>query len=489
VFPSNNNNEITGKFIYDVDIIKNELYIFNDELKLNTYNLHNGLLKSSHDIIAANTDELGNKTWGGLYNWNNLFESFKLNSEVLSGILGNLSLKRISNKFYLFHNGGGLIIEISDKNLIRKDNSFPFMNKFFGDFIYHNNKIFHFGGYGLFRTNNTMLVFDEGNSNQWDEITYENDVPEELKNGLASFFPLKIDSEYYIFGGSSSFNNERFYNKSILKFNFENYNWSNLGEINLDLSNNALIIPAETCYYVFDKKYFYQIQMKKGKLLKFNYKKEFNIQLIGQSRPYNRDDQTFISINSKGETYGVVSMNNYDDKYIHTFRNHNGKFNTSILNKYRLDDIIDVNSLEEIALFRVEQSRNQFFIPLLILLFIIIVNLLYKGLKTDKILMKSKLYTFENDELFFIGTQITVDNNSIEILKILHENEQVTSNEIVAKLVDNGLSYDYASKVKNKIIESLNEKFKFITNSSESFINISKSSQDKRIQILSLLKK
>ena len=66
------------------------------------------------------------------------------------------------------------------------------------------------------------------------------------------------------------------------------------------------------------------------------------------------------------------------------------------------------------------------------------------------------------------------------------KNNSITSNEIVAKLVENGLSYDYASKVKNKIIESLNEKFEFITSSSEPLIKISKSSQDKRIQILSL---
>ena len=69
---------------------------------------------------------------------------------------------------------------------------------------------------------------------------------------------------------------------------------------------------------------------------------------------------------------------------------------------------------------------------------------------------------------------------------MLMKNNSITSNEIVAKLVENGLSYDYASKVKNKIIESLNEKYEFITASSEPFIKISKSSQDKRIQILSL---
>ena len=89
-------------------------------------------------------------------------------------------------------------------------------NKFFGDIIKYDDKIFHFGGYGLFRTNNTMLLFDEGNSNQWDEVKFENSIPSEIKNGLASFFPLLIDSDYYIISGNSSFNNERVFNKSIL---------------------------------------------------------------------------------------------------------------------------------------------------------------------------------------------------------------------------------------------------------------------------------
>ena len=125
---------------------------------------------------------------------------------------------------------------------------------------------------------------------------------------------------------------------------------------------------------------------------------------------------------------------------------------------------------------------------MLIVLVIIIINLLYKGIKKDVKSVAKNLFTFNNEELFFLNTKINIDNNTIEILKMLRENEQITSNDIVAKLVDNGLSYDYASKVKNKIVESLNEKFVFVTNSSEPFINISKSSQDKRIQILSLIK-
>ncbi len=403
--------------------------------------------------------------------------------------MDNLKLKKLENgNFFLFHNGGGLVLSLENDELNRVDNSFPFMNKFFGDFINYNGKIFHFGGYGLFRSNNTMLLFDEGNSNQWNEVKFENNIPSEIKNGIASFFPLLIGSDYYIISGNSSFNNERVFNKSILKFDFENYSWEKLGEINLDLSKNPLIIPSETCFYVFDKNFFYQVQILKGKMLKFEYNRDFNVEILGNSTLYNRSDQSFLSVNKKGEEFGVLSMNNFDNNYINTFKPHNGKINTSVLNKYKLDQIIEINSVKEIPLFKVEQSRNQFFIPMLIVLVIIIINLLYKGIKNDVNVVNKKLFTLEEDELFFMGTKINIDNNALEILKMLQENEQITSNEIVAKLVDNGLSYDYASKVKNKIIESLNEKFEFITGSNEAFINISKSSQDKRIQILSLIK-
>ena len=170
-----------------------------------------------------------------------------------------------------------------------------------------------------------MLLFDEGNSNQWDEIKFENSIPSEIKNGIASFFPLLIDSDYYILSGNSSFNNERVFNKSILKFDFENYTWDKLGEINLDLSGNPLIIPSETCFYIFDINFFYQVQILKDKMLKFEYNRDFNVESLGNSTPYNRSDQSFLSINKKGEEFGIISMNNYDNKFIHTFKPHNGK--------------------------------------------------------------------------------------------------------------------------------------------------------------------
>ena len=50
------NNEINGKFIYDTDINKNELYLFNNLLELNTYDLETGLLKYSRQITIIKED-------------------------------------------------------------------------------------------------------------------------------------------------------------------------------------------------------------------------------------------------------------------------------------------------------------------------------------------------------------------------------------------------------------------------------------------------
>ena len=485
-FNSPNSNEINGEFLYEIDISSNELYIINNKLELNTYSLENGNLISSTQLSPPKDSEVNNKFWKGFYR-----SSFSLNKEVINGLMGDLKFKKFkTNGFKLFHSGGGLIVDISvkDKSFLRLDNSFPFMNKFFGDIVEFNNKIYHFGGYGLFRTNNALLLFDEGNSNQWDEVTYKNDIPIEIKDGIASFSSLLIDSNYYIVGGNSSFNNKQFFNQTILKFDFKTYNWEKLGNINIDISKNPVIIPYETCFYIFEKNYFYQIKMLDQKLIRYDYNKDFNYQQIGHSYPYSNRNRTFISANKKGQELEGLNMHELDDKYVHTFKPHNAKSNTSILNKYRLDNLIDISTKKEIPLYKIEQSRNQFFIPILIVLVIIIINLLYRGVRKKDEISKSKLYTFEDNELFFLTTKINIDNNGVEIIKMLIEKSNVSSNEIVARLVDNGLSYDYASKVKNKIIESLNEKFEFVTNSSDAFINISKSSKDKRIQILTLLK-
>ena len=468
-----NNNEINGKFIYDVDIEKNELYVFDNEISLTTYDLTNDTIKSKFKFDAFVPD-FNNATWIDFYTG-----EFSLSKSVMNGLMDNLVLKKSENeKFYIFHDGGGLVMSLSEGKLKRLDNSFPFMNKFLGDFILHDKKVYHFGGYGLFRTNNAMLNFDENNTKQWNEITFQNDIPSELSLGISSFHSLLTKNNYYIFGGNKFNNAKNSKNESIFKFDFENYFWTKLGNINLDLSNDPLILGSGNWFYIFGQEFFQFIDIENSSIYKYNYK-------LGFSPSDLSSIKSFISYNNTFENINTLDIS---DVTLNIFKNHNSKTETVILSKYKLGNIIEMDSISELPLMKYEQSRNQFFIPILIVLVIIIINLLYVGLNKKPVSEPKKLFSFENNELFFDSTKINLDNNSLEIIDMLYKNNSITSNDIVAKLVDNGLSYDYSSKVKNKIIESLNEKFEFITGSNETFINISKSPQDKRIQILSLIK-
>jgi len=127
-------------------------------------------------------------------------------------------------------------------------------------------------------------------------------------------------------------------------------------------------------------------------------------------------------------------------------------------------------------------------IPLIIVLIILIINLFYKNYSKDKKISYEKLYNYEDGILKFKNTLITTDQNTRLILDLLCTKERIPSTDVVALLVSNGISMDYASKIKNKTIEKMNDKFEFVTGSKEKFISTFKSKEDKRIQILQLIK-
>ena len=153
-----------------------------------------------------------------------------------------------------------------------------------------------------------------------------------------------------------------------------------------------------------------------------------------------------------------------------------------------MSDFVDLKSKVKLVLFKENKSRNEFIIPIIIVLVILILNTFYKSYKKRNDIIIQKLYSFEEGVLTFKNKEIALDENSKLILELLSSNDQVSSNDVVALLVENGMSMDYASKIKNKTIERLNEKFEFITGSTENFIQTHKSKEDKRIQVIQLIK-
>ena len=178
----------------------------------------------------------------------------------------------------------------------------------------------------------------------------------------------------------------------------------------------------------------------------------------------------------------------FENNSINYFMANNNTYQASIFKSYLVSDFVDLKSKVKLVLFKQNKSRNEFIIPITIVLVILILNTFYKGYKKGKDIIIQKLYSFDEGVLKFKNKEILLDENSRLILELLSSNDQVSSNDVVGLLVDNGMSMDYASKIKNKTIERLNEKFEFITGSTEKFIQTLKSKEDKRIQVIQLIK-
>ena len=67
-------------------------------------------------------------------------------------------------------------------------------------------------------------------------------------------------------------------------------------------------------------------------------------------------------------TFENINTLDISDVTLNIFKNHNSKSETVILSKYKLGNIIEIDSISELPLLKYEQSRNQFFFEFSILL-------------------------------------------------------------------------------------------------------------------------
>ena len=478
---------------YHYDHESTSLYYLNSSLKLNIIDFNSN--KVNTIPLSTNKDFLSTlpNTWVPNIPLNANVEL--IDSQVISQIYKKLSeLKMVMSdkELFLIDNGGGMVFKINLNDFLveRHDLSFTTMNKFGGDVFVYNDDIYHHGGYGLYITNSTLLKYNK-NYKTWDEIVVSNEFPN--PKGITNHTSLIWKDEYYIIGGNSTVNQEEIKNDQLLKYNFKTNSWTSLGTVSLDFSNKVDISTY--------KEHFYILNGDLGELTVLNVEK-IEVNSYSMTQPDNQfnngelgnDQIIFICNHLYSRTQVEKSFENknkeilFENIIVNYFVANTSTYQASIFKSFKMSDFIDLNSKENLILFNERKSRNEFIIPIIIVLIVLILNTIYKNIKKGKDKIIQKLYSFEEGVLTFKNKVIPLDENSIMILELLYTKDQVSSNDVVALLVDNGMSMDYASKIKNKTIERLNEQFEFITGSTEKFIQTLKSKEDKRIQVIQLIK-
>ena len=469
------------------------IYFLNNSLQLNIIDLE--LNKISKIQLNTNKNFIETLPNNWVPNINMIANKEIVDTKVLDVVynkLANCNIILNDNELYLVDNGGGLVFKINLKNysIARDDSSFPTMNKFGGDLFNYKNEIYHFGGYGLYTTNSTLLRYNRVYKN-WDEIVTENRFP--IEDGITNTRSLIRDNKYYIFGGNSTRNEEFKFNNSLIYFDFNTNEWTNLGLVNYDLNEEDLLTSNGDFFFIYNNNNqlvtinvenleIHTYKILENKYFSNNWGSPENIILFNCNHIFQRNyNQSSIKSES--------NKNSIEKNTVNYFVANNSTYMASIFKSYSISEFVDLNSKKNGILFKDDRSRKEFLIPIIIVISILILNFIYKTLKKNELKEPEKLYSYEDGILYFKQTEISIDNNTKDIIELLIANKYTTSNDIVAKLVENGISFDYASKIKNKTIEKLNDKFQFITGTQDKFIESTKSKEDKRIQVLKLISK
>ena len=408
--------------------------------------------------------------------------------------ISELTLIMSNNELYMLDNGGGMVfkIDLNEFLIKRHDNSFTTMNKFGGNVFTLNEDIYHFGGYGLYETNSTLLKYNQ-KYKTWDEVVVNNRFP--VYDGINNAKSLIWNDKLYIIGGNSTQNQVNSPNNQLLRFDFYNKSWKSIGVLDFIVNDKSVISAVNNYFFIYDAE-LNKLKVVDVENLELNYyninsELEFKSGKEVVARSTVIFNCSHLYDGSKQKQQGVkVDLKSIplEELSINYFVGNTRTYQASIFKSYKFSEFVDIKSVEKGILFKQNRSRNEFLIPIILVLVILILNTFYKSYKKRNDIIIQKLYSFEEGVLTFKNKEIALDENSKMILELLSSNDQVSSNDVVALLVENGMSMDYASKIKNKTIERLNEKFEFITGSTENFIQTLKSKEDKRIQVIQLIK-
>jgi hypothetical protein len=143
-----------------------------------------------------------------------------------------------NNKNYLVYNGCGSVLEWRNDSIVRIDKSFLHKNQYGAVTFVYKNKIFYWGGYGLFTHKNILTQFNF-KTKEWDEIeTFDNPPsPRRQAHGIVA------GDNLYVFSGyekdEENFLQTKACEPTVWKLHLNTMQWSELGKFDTKINLNS----------------------------------------------------------------------------------------------------------------------------------------------------------------------------------------------------------------------------------------------------------
>ena len=333
-------------------------------------------------------------------------------------------------RVYLLYPGGGILYEFFNGSINRIDSSFAQRNQYDGAFFSYNNQLYLLGGYGFWKTKSILTKFNF-NSGNWEYIQTKGVAPEGVSTPI---FILKNNTLYLFDFFERPQNQAPIKNPNLYSLNLETLTWERGGLINPSFINENNTSGDR----------FFNIN---GKVIlnKMESPKIFEIDLDNNKIKKYADNLLLYKSGGKSIVKNGIIISSV----------RNASNNTNSITYYGLSDL--EKSVVSVEYFiRGPLSFVNYLVGGGIVLIII---LIFLWLSNDRV---SKSYFVSSNSLFSSLNQINLDPDEAKVILLFTKKEVVPNKEILVLFEEKGKTKDFATKRKNKTIESLNTKFKLV---------------------------
>jgi hypothetical protein len=331
-------------------------------------------------------------------------------------------------RVYLLYPGGGILYEFFNGSVNRVDSSFAQRNQYAGAFFSYNNQLYLLGGYGFWKTKSILTKFNF-NSGDWEYIQTNGVAPEGISNPV---FTIKDNNLYLFDFFERPQNKSPIKNPNLYSLNLETLTWKKGGLINpsfIDEENSSgdrfFNINGGVLINKMESPRIFEIDLDNNKIIKY----ADNLLL------YKSGGKSIVK-------NGII---------ISSVRNTSN--NTNSITYYNLSDL-DKSVISEEYFIKGTINFVNYLTGGGIALIII---LIFLWLSNDR---ASSSYFVSRKALFNSLNQINLDPDEVKVILLFTKKEVVPNKEILILFEEKGKTKDFATKRKNKTIESLNKRFK-----------------------------
>ena len=369
---------------------------------------------------------------------------------------------------YFIDRGIGEVYKLVNDTLKRIDKSFHHQNQYGGTIFSYNNKIYCFGGYGLFTFKNIITCFDE-KLQEWFGIDYPIDelLPKPRKDCVSQLIGNRLYISRGNFGLETSPSLVAF--NDVWYFDLKKCNWKKLG-----IMKDTTISPLIGTTNIYSN----VLRAHQGVIHDFDFKKN-------KLKKYFSEEFTSVNyiLQDSSKNFLCVIQNS----------NHSTRHALVVTKKEFLKEPKSAAPLyfaENESSNLLKNPKIYFIIALTLLILSVPFYLKKKKSKSESVL-ESNLFSLKNGEVYFNNEPINSSFSPIEVtlLTLFQESENNTLELAEINLV---LEFDQATqetikKRREVCIKALRQKISRLTDIhvEDVFIEL-KNHNDKRIKLLKL---